>query len=197
MNVEAPPSGFEALGMVVDGLGDLDGDGVPDLGAGTGPNDDAIILSGADGRRLAECLSDDVKILKQFVVETDGIGDLDGDGVGDVAVGRTGSVKVISGRDGAVSTRKTGQPIQRIQPSRLFLPIVEKLNGKLRSWFEYFQHADSSELASVDQWVPGRLRSVPSAPVALTAEGLEKCSSSFSLNHSEDLRKEPMGGTDS
>ena len=99
---EAPPNGFEALGMGVDRVGDVNNDGVPDVGAGTGPDDDAVILSGADGSRLQECLSDEVKLLQQFFVETAGIGDLDGDGVRDVAVGRIGSVKVISGKDGTV-----------------------------------------------------------------------------------------------
>lgn len=38
--------------------------------------------------------------------------------------------------------------------------IIGKLNPPLRGWYEYFQHAHSSELAEMDRWVRGRLRSI-------------------------------------
>lgn len=101
------PAGFETLGLGLNGLGDIDGDGAPDLGAGTGPTDGAVVFSGATGRRIHEWTSDQLNLL-QFVVETEGIGDLDGDTVPDVAVGRTGRVTVMSGKDGSLLAEMTG-----------------------------------------------------------------------------------------
>jgi hypothetical protein len=94
--------GFEAFGLGLNRIGDINGDGIPDLGVGTGFNDDAIVLSGADGARLREWTSDEPKLLTQFVVETESIGDVNGDGIRDVVVGRTGSVRLMSGSDGAL-----------------------------------------------------------------------------------------------
>lgn len=89
----------EALGQGLSALGDINGDGVPDLGVGTGAMSDAIILSGADGSRLHEWTVDDLQ-LDQFVVETEAIGDVNGDGVPDIVVGRKGSLTLRSGKEG-------------------------------------------------------------------------------------------------
>lgn len=99
---------FESLGMGLNGLGDIDGDGVPDVGAGTGPSDDAVVLSGADGSRLHEWTSDKLKLFSQLVVQTEGVADTNGDGVRDVVVGRTGSVQLRSGLDGSLLAEQTG-----------------------------------------------------------------------------------------
>ena len=98
-DAEAGAAGIEALGMGVNRVGDINGDGTPDVGVGTGPNDDAIILSGTDGSRLHEWLSDDFKLLNQDVVETAAIGDVNDDGFADVVIGRNGSVSLMSGKD--------------------------------------------------------------------------------------------------
>lgn len=100
--------GKEALGQGLNALGDIDGDGVPDLGVGTGAVDDAIILSGADGARLHEWTSDRL-LLDQFVVETEAIGDANGDGVLDIVVARRDSLTVHSGKDGEILATFTGE----------------------------------------------------------------------------------------
>jgi RNA-directed DNA polymerase len=56
--------------------------------------------------------------------------------------------------------RESIKPLTRRANGRCMRAIVEKLNERLQSWLEYFQHADASELARVDQWIRGRLRSV-------------------------------------
>lgn len=102
------PSGPESLGLGLNALGDIDGDGVPDLGAGTGPTSDVVVFSGADGTRVHEVFSDQSDPLWQTVVESEGIGDLDRDGTRDFVVGMSGSVKVISGADGSVLAQRFG-----------------------------------------------------------------------------------------
>ena len=80
----------------------------PMLGVSTGPNDDAILLSGTDGSRLHEWISDDFKLLKQEVVETAAIGDVNDDGFADVVIGRNGSVSLMSGKDDTLLAEMSG-----------------------------------------------------------------------------------------
>ena len=102
------PDNTELLGLGLNDLGDIDGDGIPDLGAGTGATSDAVVFSGADGTRLHKVFSNQIDLNWQRVVETEGIGDLDGDGVRDFVVGVVGVVRVISGNDGSVLAERFG-----------------------------------------------------------------------------------------
>lgn len=95
------PDDFEGLGQGLNGLGDLNGDGIPEIGAGTGPTSDVVVFSGADGRRLHEWNYDSFDLF-QVVVGSEKIGDLDRDGFPDVAIGLMGLIRVVSGRDGTV-----------------------------------------------------------------------------------------------
>lgn len=95
------PSGppCEEVGVSVDGVGDFDGDGVPDVAAGTDfPVSIAYVLSGKTGAILFE--HTDVWDT-WYGYSVAGAGDLNGDGLGDLLVGQanndfqfTGSVHV-------------------------------------------------------------------------------------------------------
>jgi hypothetical protein len=76
----------EKLGTSLAGTGDMDGDGIPDLLAGCPLHEAIRILSGADGHEIARCVDDgggnagiDHGIAS--------VGDLDGDGVPEIASG--------------------------------------------------------------------------------------------------------------
>jgi hypothetical protein len=94
-------------------LGDVDGDGVPDLVAGSGPGAGGgrvRVFDGRDGRPLAGPLGDFLPFAagrgRGVSVAT---GDVDGDGRADVIVGAGAGVapvvKVFSGRDGSELSR--------------------------------------------------------------------------------------------
>ena len=83
---EMPGSGsIRSLGRAVAGVGDLDGDGIPELmatgnlGAGAVVN----VLSGANGALVLQLASSEWA----FGADLCGVGDADGDGIGDLLVG--------------------------------------------------------------------------------------------------------------
>jgi hypothetical protein len=83
------------FGLALAGVGDIDGDGVPDLAAGApyqsvagqGNQGQVFLFSGATGARL-RTLNDPVpQAGAHFGWTLAGVGDVDGDGVPDLAVG--------------------------------------------------------------------------------------------------------------
>ena len=111
----------DRFGAALASLGDVDGDGVPDLAVGApradgpGPTDAAglvqdagrvLVVSGRDGRALLQLAGDSDH--DTFGWSLAGMGDVDGDGVPDLLVGSpagdpsSGSAAVYSGADGAL-----------------------------------------------------------------------------------------------
>jgi hypothetical protein len=93
------------FGLALAGVGDIDGDGVPDLAAGApyqnvagqGDRGQVFLFSGASGARL-RTLNDTVpQAGAYFGFALAGVGDVDGDGVPDLAVGAPN--KEVAGQD--------------------------------------------------------------------------------------------------
>jgi hypothetical protein len=83
------------FGLALAGVGDIDGDGVPDLAAGApyqnvagqGNQGRVFLFSGASGQLVLTLTKPSPQAQAQFGWTLAGVGDVDGDGVPDLAVG--------------------------------------------------------------------------------------------------------------
>jgi len=112
------PQETNRLGASVAGPGDVNGDGVPDIVAGApfdnnfaGTAGAAYVFSGADGSLIRKLIDPDGGTSDDLGHSLAGVGDVNGDGFPDIAVGaieddiaasNAGAVVVFSGRDGEV-----------------------------------------------------------------------------------------------
>jgi len=115
------------FGYAVAGLGDVNGDGVPDLLIGspkTNLSEDlpdvgaAYIFSGADGSLIRELDSSNPTLSGRFGTAVASAGDVNGDGVADVLVGAPGEGRayVLNGATGAL-IRTLNSPTADLLPS--------------------------------------------------------------------------------
>lgn len=102
-----PPSGALGFGGAVAGLGDVDGDGTADAVIGAPGSGHAYVISGVRGTVLHD-IADPAGTGFDFGASIDAVGDVDGDGVSDFAVGAPsrldpdrGRVFLYSGATGA------------------------------------------------------------------------------------------------
>ena len=114
------PRPYAHFGVAVAGVGDVDGDSVPDIAAGAIMNDvagttdqgQAFVFSGADGSLLLTLDDPNPQPSAYLGGAVAGVGDVDGDSVPDIAVGarfqdvagntEQGQAFVFSGADGSV-----------------------------------------------------------------------------------------------
>ena len=100
----------DELGTGVEGAGDTDGDGVPDVVAGAPGGGRAYIYSGRDGRVLREFHGEKDD---QYGRHVSGVGDVDGDGTADVIVGAPGKgagrAELYSGKTGRLLATFSGE----------------------------------------------------------------------------------------
>jgi hypothetical protein len=107
---------FDGLGSAAAGIGDVDGDGVPDYAAGA-PGDDNSAMnsgsvrfySGATGSTL-RTVNGPPKQGLAYGSSVTGLGDVDGDGFPDLAVGGLGLVDVLQGDTGNLIYELKGDP---------------------------------------------------------------------------------------
>jgi hypothetical protein len=106
----------DQLGTGVEGAGDTNNDGVPDVVAGAPGGGKAYVYSGKDGRVLLTLTAEDPK--DSFGQHASGAGDLDRDGHADVVVGApannaggesAGRAYVYSGKDARLLLTLTGE----------------------------------------------------------------------------------------
>ena len=109
------PAGGE-LGSGVEGAGDTNKDGIPDVVASAPGAGKAFVYSGRDGRVLLTFTAENVG--DEFGLHASGAGDVDSDGFADVIVGapsngaagkEAGRAYVYSGKDGHVLLTLTGE----------------------------------------------------------------------------------------
>ena len=85
------------FGLALAGVGDVDGDGVPDLAVGAPEQGRVFLFSGATGQRLRTLNNPTPQAGARFGRALAGVGDVDGDGVPDLTVGAPG--QDVEGRD--------------------------------------------------------------------------------------------------
>jgi len=111
-------SGFDCFGHAVVDAGDMDGDGLADFGASSpcsfaGSAGEVWVYSGRDGRMLRHFVGGSEN--DEFGSAMESIGDADGDGVADLAVGAPGAV--LGGLPAGavyVFSGATGNPLYRV-----------------------------------------------------------------------------------
>jgi hypothetical protein len=104
----------DQLGLGVEGAGDTNQDGVPDVIAAAPNGGYARVYSGRDGRVLSTVAAPEGKT-ERFGAHVAGVGDLDGDGYADVMIGapdaqeKAGRAYVYSGKDGRTLLTLSGE----------------------------------------------------------------------------------------
>ncbi len=93
VQVDNPEPATEALfGTSVAGLGDLDGDGIGEFAAGAPGTNRVYVMSGAD-QSVIHTLQDPYAFTgKRFGYSVRGVGDMNGDGIEEIAVGAPGNI---------------------------------------------------------------------------------------------------------
>lgn len=142
-------TGSVGFGSCLAGLGDLDGDGVPDLLIG-GRHEAWTFYSGADGSLLHGAFGFDPGTLGVHVIE-----DMNADGIDDLIVERLEAVRLVSGADG--------------RDLRDFYPPAEVLNRSSRFPGSVSLNAGDFDGDGQDDWATGdfghaRLRGPGSQP---------------------------------
>ncbi len=118
------------LGLGLESAGDINGDGVQDVAAGAPGMNAVLVFSGRDGRRLLILPGDSTD--GDLGMTAAGVGDVNGDGVPDIAGGSprshasVGRVYLFSGRDGARLATLDGE-----HPGDGFGSTVGGANGRV------------------------------------------------------------------